>query len=301
MAKNLHLEHPEDQILTGDYDVISWFYAVSSSSVKMDGSPAIVWGTNPENGEFFVGTKSVFNKKKIKICYTQEDIRNLYSHQPNVVSILTACLAYLPRTDVVYQGDFIGFGGDDTYTPNTLTYVFPEVIQERIIMAPHTFYVGDKMTKMNAFPILSTFEEARYVSFIQPTVDILNDKSRFGEFEECFNNVKKTNAFLSDKRAAEAKVIINQLLRGNKYLSIPLLTEIFDSKELAILYTFTLHEKFRILEEAIYYDGPQCLLEGDDVKSEGIVRTNQFGSMKLVNRYIFSVANFNNNSYRGVK
>ena len=154
---------------------------------------------------------------------------------------------------------------------------------------------------MNAFPILSTFEEARYVSFIQPTVDILNDKSRFGEFEECFNNVKKTNAFLSDKRAAEAKVIINQLLRGNKYLSIPLLTEIFDSKELAILYTITLHEKFRILEEAIYYDGPQCLLEGDDVKSEGIVRTNQFGSMKLVNRYIFSVANFNNNSYRGVK
>ena len=301
MAKNLHLEHPEDQILTGDYDIINWFYATSSSSVKMDGAPAIVWGTNPENGEFFVGTKSVFNKKKIKICYTQKDITTLYGHQPNVVAILTACLAYLPRTDVVYQGDFIGFGGDDTYTPNTVTYVFPEVIQERIIVAPHTFYVGDKMTEMDAFPILSTLDQSRHVSFVQPTVDIINDKSNWEEFERCYDEVKEVDGFLSIKRASEAKIIINQLLRNNKYLSIPLLTEIFGTKEMAILYTFTLHEKFRILEDAIYYDGPQCLLDGDDVESEGIVRTNQFGSMKLVNRYVFSMANFNNSKFREVK
>ena len=301
MAKNLHLEHPEDQLLTGDDSVISWFYATSSSSVKMDGAPAIVWGTNPENGEFFVGTKSVFNKKKIKICYTQEDIRNLYSQCPPLVNILTACLAYLPRTDVVYQGDFIGFGGDDTYKPNTVTYVFPEVIQKRIIVAPHTFYVGEKMTEMDAFPILSTLDESRHVSFVQPTVDIINDKSNWEEFERCYDEVKEVDGFLSIKRASEAKIIINQLLRNNKYLSIPLLTEIFGTKEMAILYTFTLHEKFRILEDAIYYDGPQCLLDGDDVESEGIVRTNQFGSMKLVNRYIFSMANFNNTKFREVK
>jgi hypothetical protein len=301
MAKNLHLEHPEDQLLTGDDSVISWFYATSSSSVKMDGAPAIVWGTNPENGEFFVGTKSVFNKKKIKICYTQNDITTLYGHQPNVVSILTACLAYLPRTDVVYQGDFIGFGGDDTYTPNTVTYVFPEVIQERIIMAPHTFYVGEKMTEMDAFPILSTLDESRHVCFVQPTVDIYNNKANWEEFQRCYDEVKEADGFLGIKRAAEAKIIINQLLRNNKYLSIPLLTEIFGTKEMAILYTFALHEKFRILEDAIYYDGPQCLLDGDDVESEGIVRTNQFGSMKLVNRYIFSVANFNNTKFGSVK
>ena len=61
--KRLHLEHPEDTILTGDLSVLDAFTADNHYSVKIDGSPAIVWGTNPENGKFFVGTKSVFNKK----------------------------------------------------------------------------------------------------------------------------------------------------------------------------------------------------------------------------------------------
>ena len=61
--KNLHIEHPEDTILTGDLSVLDAFAngMKNSYSVKIDGSPAIIWGTNPENGKFFVGTKSVFN------------------------------------------------------------------------------------------------------------------------------------------------------------------------------------------------------------------------------------------------
>ena len=42
--KNIHLEHPEDTILTGDLSVLNWFTADSTLSVKIDGSPAIVWG-----------------------------------------------------------------------------------------------------------------------------------------------------------------------------------------------------------------------------------------------------------------
>jgi len=30
-------------------------------TVKWDGASAIIGGINPENGKFFVGTKSVFN------------------------------------------------------------------------------------------------------------------------------------------------------------------------------------------------------------------------------------------------
>ena len=33
-------------------------------TVKWDGAPAIICGINPENGKFFVGTKSVFNKNQ---------------------------------------------------------------------------------------------------------------------------------------------------------------------------------------------------------------------------------------------
>ena len=59
--KNTHLDHPEDSILSGDLSVFDWFLPSSDLSVKIDGSPAIVWGTNPANGKFFVGTKSVLS------------------------------------------------------------------------------------------------------------------------------------------------------------------------------------------------------------------------------------------------
>ena len=58
--KNTHLEHPEDSILTGDLSVLDWFLSDGEISAKIDGAPAIVWGTNPATGKFFVGTKSVF-------------------------------------------------------------------------------------------------------------------------------------------------------------------------------------------------------------------------------------------------
>ena len=47
--KNTHLDHPEDSILSGDLSVFDWFLPSSDLSVKIDGSPAIVWGTNPAN------------------------------------------------------------------------------------------------------------------------------------------------------------------------------------------------------------------------------------------------------------
>ena len=72
---NLHLEHPEDTILTGNLDFLKAVKSYSVAphghiSVKIDGSPAIVWGTHPVTHKFFVGTKSVFNKKLIKVIAT---------------------------------------------------------------------------------------------------------------------------------------------------------------------------------------------------------------------------------------
>ena len=84
--KNTHLQHPEDSILTGDLSVLDWFLADADLSVKIDGAPAIVYGTNPANGKFFVGTKSVFNKVKIKINHTHEEIEK--NHTGAVAKIL---------------------------------------------------------------------------------------------------------------------------------------------------------------------------------------------------------------------
>ena len=113
--KNTHIEHPEDTILTGDLSVLDWFCSMkgAKASLKMDGAPAIVWGTNPTTGNFFVGTKSVFNKIKIKINETHEDIERNHP-QESLSEILHTCLDCLPRTKEIYQGDFIGYGGDHT-------------------------------------------------------------------------------------------------------------------------------------------------------------------------------------------
>ena len=79
---NRHLEHPEDTILLSRrkcYQVVCTLMQEQIPlGVKWDGAPAIVFGTDPRNNKFFVGTKSVFNKKRVKICYSYEDIDENY-------------------------------------------------------------------------------------------------------------------------------------------------------------------------------------------------------------------------------
>ena len=47
-------------------------------TTKWDGAPAIVCGTEPITGRFFVGTKSVFNKVNPKICFDGTDVDRFY-------------------------------------------------------------------------------------------------------------------------------------------------------------------------------------------------------------------------------
>ena len=52
-------------------------------------APAIVFGTDPETKNFFVGTKRLFNKKKIMINYDHNDIDRNHGH--NKGCIYSAC------------------------------------------------------------------------------------------------------------------------------------------------------------------------------------------------------------------
>ncbi len=167
--KNTHLQHPEDSILTGDLTVLNWFLTKGQLSVKIDGSPAIVWGTNPATGKFFVGTKSVFNKVKIKINESHEDIDA--NHEGNVAQILHCCLDSLPRIAGIIQADFIGFGGLSEYTPNTITYQFPEIVTQSIIIAPHTFYTAKSdLRDAVAQPDPYLWFDTAQVKYIKPKI-----------------------------------------------------------------------------------------------------------------------------------
>lgn len=294
-TQNLHLEHPEDSILTGDLSVLNWFSECNSTiSVKMDGSPALVWGTHPENGKFFVCTKSAFNKKKVRICYTENDVLIHFGHQERVAQILLACLKYLPRTDNVYQGDWIGFGdGNDTFTPNTITYKFPESVDQKIIIAPHTYYLGMQMSEMVAFPILHSFESTEDCLFVQPNVSLKSYREDLYDVCQFAKQMSTICTFVSEKDAEKIKKEINRNIRENKEIDENEIAEVCECDVNVIrlwkLVASIKSDLFMFIHEE---DEIECSINGTASFHEGYVIHNEFGSFKVVDRQEFSRLNF---------
>jgi hypothetical protein len=295
MTQNKHIEHPEDTILTGDLSVLDWFSEVDSFiSVKMDGSPALVYGTNPENGKFFVCTKAAFNKQKIRLCYTQDDIFTHFGHQPNVAQILIYCLDFLPRTQQVYQGDFIGFGsGMDTFKPNTITYKFPAPVRQDIIICPHTYYTGDKLPEMVAHPITSKFVSTKHVLFLQPKVELNPYREDLEDVCKFAKQMSTLCEFVSDRKAAEIKKEINNCIREQRVICENEIAEKCDcDKNLIRLWKLVASIKTDMFLFIHEEDNIECSINGEDSFHEGYVITNQFGTYKIVDRETFSHANF---------
>ena len=302
MTKNLHIEHPEDTILTGDLGFFNALNETPHLSVKIDGAPAIVWGTNPANGKFFVGTKSVFNKVKIKINHSHEEINQ--NHVGEVANILHACLDWLPYTDSIFQGDFIGFGGSDEYTPNTITYRFDEVITEKIIIAPHTQYVAVSDLRDAIATPLDYYLESREFScrFVQPDagtfsgyVGQLDEEFELPPVVDMINELIPTVDFATDKEAAQIKKNVNRSLREG----YPLTNDDFLGKEsLMHLYGLVIYLKEELLAQCRQLNGPEAYIGQDRIDAEGYVMGTRFGTFKLVNRQRFSVANFNNTKFQ---
>ena len=181
-SRNTHLEHLEDEIVNNGYDggvnAVNFLSSIRDMmlgssrsklnvSVKWDGAPAVFCGINPENGKFFVGSKSIFNVTP-KINYTNSDISR--NHSGGLVDRLKVCLKYLPRLGIkgVVQGDLLFVPGDIkgvtihgekaiAFKPNTITYAVPEgtPLASRILRAKlgiifHTSYSGRTMDKLKA-------------------------------------------------------------------------------------------------------------------------------------------------------
>ena len=180
-AKNVHMTHVEDLVFEGSAraeEAVSFLEEIAkmldgnsksrtNATVKWDGAPAIVCGINPENGKFFVGSKSVFNKTP-KINYTVGDIRK--NHKGGVADKLAAALKYLKKLPIkgILQGDMMFGPGDvktkqidgvahHTFTPNTITYALPvdsdagkKVKRAKMGIVFHTTYNGSSMSKLSA-------------------------------------------------------------------------------------------------------------------------------------------------------
>ena len=293
--KNLHLEHPEDMILEGNVKVFDALYETAHLSLKIDGAPAVVFGTHPENGKFFVGTKSVFNKKKDMICYTVEDVFKKYDRKTHdsLIRVLINCILYLPKIDGIIQADFIGVGGSNIYRPNTLEYHFPEIVKEKIILAPHTKYTTNStLLECVAKPLVTHLTDNENVKWIQPTVD------RVVEALEPPKVDTDKVTFLTSKEAKIAKTAINQLIKDDVELSDYNLFEILGCNHLVNLYQLILEIKQELMDSFIVYGSPKCYVDGIEIKGEGFVMTTKYGIIKLVDREEFAYANFNNGRFK---
>ena len=280
-----HIEHPEDTILTGDLSALDCMGSSGNLSAKIDGSPAVVWGNDPKDGRFFVGTKSVFNKRKPKLMKSYDDIDANYNGELN--EILTACFRWLPSRDKsIYQGDFIGFGGSNTWTPNTLTYTLPTVADEQIIIAPHTEYYENR-----PYPLHNNLSDrSGYVKFIRPEVTE-GDLCELNNYIKFARIVAKGVDFLTnDREVAELKKELNAYIREDREIN----PKEWENSKIVFLWKLVQSLKEDYMDTCETFGELETTLNGEQHEGEGYVKFNEYGHIKLVRRRSFSHANFNN-------
>jgi len=187
-SKLTHLDHVEDHVINSGragfrhatdtlrdvHNKLKGQDNETSITTKYDGSPSVVWGHHPETGQFFVGSKSVFNKNP-KLNFTHEDIERNHEKSPGLVTKLKTALDHLPKITPkgkIYQGDIMHSGvqsdsnpngdveekdGSYHFKPNTISYSTPKngehgkkIGGSKLGIVAHTEYTGDSLDNMKA-------------------------------------------------------------------------------------------------------------------------------------------------------
>jgi len=257
-SKNTHLEHLEDEIINNGYqggvNAVEFLKSlrnmlVGSSgrkvnvSVKWDGAPAVFCGVNPENGKFFVGSKSVFNVNP-KINYTPADIRR--NHTGGLADKLQVALRELRKLNIkgVVQGDFL-YTPDEiktatirgekviTFTPNTITYAIPSdsnlanrILKSKMGIIFHTSYTGRKMSDLKAnFGVnVSRFSKTPAVFFDDAGY---KDTSGVATFTELESDQYDSLLRMAAGSISKSKGVLDLMKRQTNLLSVGARLKIF--------------------------------------------------------------------------
>ncbi len=257
---NTHLTHLEELILTqgekGYKQAKSFLIELLknlagnsntkiNTSVKWDGAPAIFTGINPDNGKFFVGTKSVFNTKTPKINYTMEDIDINHGQAPGLAVKLKIALQYFPSLGIknILQGDFMfdksmvkstNIDGKPhlSFKPNTITYAVEsdselgkQISAAKIGIVFHTTYQS----------LQSGASFGADVSGLNKTRDVWFDDAFFKdstgivtltveEAKEVQSLIKKADSIkvnYENLPAADLNVYLNSEIRSGQFVNNP--------------------------------------------------------------------------------
>lgn len=254
-----HLEHAEDHHINAGHEgaehafntlrqtanVLRGKKSTATVMTKYDGSPSIIFGRHPESGNFFVGSKSVFNKQP-KINYTEEDIEKNHGHAPGLVSKLKTALKHLPKVTPksgVYQADIMHTkedvktsGNKVSFTPNTIKYSVhkdsdagKKIKDAKIGVAVHTSYKGDDLTNMKAQygAKVDNFNKHPDVHVIGTHLDHANtsytkdDHAQFSKHIQAASTIKRKikpehyNILNDHQHRERLKTYINSAVRNN--------------------------------------------------------------------------------------
>ncbi len=238
IVKLKHLEHLEDEVLNygseGCFAIVRFLTELKDMigkkstggflQTKWDGAPSVVCGMDPMTGGFFVGTKSVFNKKDPKICYTEGDIDGMYEGELN--KKLKDCLNYFSQLGIsgVIQGDLLYTSDKKTqringeeliiFRPNTITYAIPtdhpigqKVNRSKIGVVFHTHYAGgpdladmsarprvdiSKFNSVDDVAVISNDTQVQKVSFTQ------SEEQTFNRYIQKINRMCEISASFHD-------------------------------------------------------------------------------------------------------
>ena len=199
-GKNVHLEHIEDLVFNegvkGTRNAILFLRSVrdmlSGSSTKRinittkwDGAPAIFAGIDPEDGQFFVAKKGLFNKNP-QMFKSLADIKTS-GMSAELQSKFNTSYTEFKKLGIkkgVYQGDLM-FTKEDlskekidgvsyiTFQPNTIVYAVPatsslakKIRRSKIGIVWHTTYTGDTIESMTSSFGQSIVSKMRSVSSV---------------------------------------------------------------------------------------------------------------------------------------
>lgn len=250
-GKNTHLEHLEDEIINkgtaGAEQAIKILKEMGkflsgdgaagvAVTTKWDGAPAVVCGTDPADGQFFVGTKSVFNKNDPKICKSEADINKLYSGA--LAQKLIASYNLLKDCDIkgVLQGDLM-FTDDKktetiqgeryvTFRPNTITYAAQigsklagQIQSAQLGIVFHTKYTGKTLPEMqSSFDVKDNDFSASKKVWIQKAEfkNIGNTASLSQSEQQKYNSAIK----MAEGSIHQTKGVLDFIQSGKKTLQI---------------------------------------------------------------------------------
>lgn len=217
-VQNTHLEHVEDLLFAADQGqaalnilrTVGYALVEPGSvrdfnvSLKWDGAPSVVFGTDPMDGEFFVGTKSVFNKTP-KAAKSHAEIDELYP--VSVAAILHTCFDRLSsraphgifQGDVLFAPSMLGLlwkNGASFYVfkPNTLQYrvakdspLGQRIARSELGIVLHTEYSGPSLNMAISKPIPSSvvvwMAQMPGVFVLDANVDTVSDPVQFSDDE----------------------------------------------------------------------------------------------------------------------